>query len=1278
MVGQGRPNSRRNSFALWTVRLMAWLVVVPMSANLRALLADQPTMTLRVAWGGGVEHQWHGNISIDKGSLSLVRPLGIVADSPGSIWDDGNNQIEIRERSSRAYDGVDIEVAAPIDAHIKIALAPDAGAQGVAADIALSDLTEKMHRDTLDKQGNQLLIRRSPGDMLRISTNADPLIFAPGAAWIVDVKPNLLPTVAGTSVHYKARLIPARGGAEVWSQDQTAIWMAAPAVPPPVTLQIGLPQQEGVYDLVIEASERGGLPLRLQKVLSERRVQVVVLDSQAPPATQAVGWTQVMEIDPTSSHWYDLRRAIPKLPSFIPYANSIWQGPLVNGSMTAVQYSMGRAMQLGATMPGSDPTWVAYPLSGAKPGLPHLLEVEYPSDVAQTLGISIVEPNAAGTVAPYGLDSGVYTSDDPLPGNPHWAKHRLLFWPRTSSPLLLLSNRRDGSRAQFGKIRLSAGPSRLPRAFAQADPPPERLLAGYLDRPLFTANFSASESLDPFTGRSLTDWQTFYEGGTRLADYLNSVGYNGVMLNVFSEGSTIYPSKLLEPTPHFDTGAFFDQGQDPARKDVLELLLRLFDREHLKLIPTLQFATPLPELEAILRAGGPATDGIELIGPGGLPWTDVQPSHHGMEPYYNPLDDRVQRAMLAVVRELVERYAKHPSFAGLGIELSAHGYTQLPGEQWGLDDQTIHSFEAAMLVNAGGDGATRFAQRAQLVSGAGRPQWDAWRCGVLADFHHRIAKELTSVRPDARLYLSPTDMLDQPELQRDLRPGLPSRGQIADVMASVGIRPQLYYNDPQIVLLRSQQVKPPGLLTAQAVDIETNRSAEWDRLTSESPSPSSLQYHEPQRLRLASFDAKSTLGKEKTYTFLVSQFLPSQELNRQRFVHSLATLDSQAVFDGGWLLPLGQEESLIDLVASFRRLPAGKFNTLANCPQPLTVRTAQTAGGTIAYLVNDSAWEVRVQMQTSADVAPQELAGKHASNFFGPSWTVGLGPYDLAVFQFASPNVRFATPQVDMGSALAALTASVNDLKMRRNVLNAPSPLAGLTNPGFEAPTNGNQIPGWTVTTGGQMSIDLINPHEGQKSLRLSSAAGPVTLRSEPFPVPTTGRIAVSVWLKVDAGAAQPPMHLIVEGLPLGKQFYRAAPLGAGTGLPIPVQWKQFVFAVDDLPPEGLQQLRFRIDLDGAGTLSIDDIKLFDLVFGDAEKTQLSRIIALGEFQLNQNQLGDCQYELDGYWPRFLKANVPLTPPPVAAAPPPAENPPPEKSASRPGVVDRVKDLFKL
>lgn len=1279
MVGQGRPSTRRDRIALAIVRLLAWLLALSIPSGIHALRAAEPPLTLRlrIEWGGGAERQWRGSITVDQGTLSLVRPLGIVADVPGSVWNTSPQQIDIRDRSVRAYDGVDVEIVASAQANLKVTLAADDDSRGAEIDVPLADLLDKTRPSPLDERGNRLVIHRSPGDLLRVSYARDSLIFSPGETWDLDVSPQQLAAEPGTTVHFKSRLLPARGGDEVWSQEKTVKWPGPGEPRPTVTLGLTMPQQEGAYDLVIEASERGPLPLRLTKSLIERHMQMVVVDSQAPAQRGSTDWTQLMEIDPTSSHWYDLRRAIPKLPSFIPYVNNIWQGPLVNGRMAAVDCSAGRAMELAAVTPGSDPSWVAYPLS-AKPGLPHMLEVEYPADAAQTLGISIVEPNAAGMVSPYGLDSGVY-SDEPLPSDSGWSKHRLIFWPRSSSPLLLLVNRGDGV-ARFGKIRLSSA-ARLPRAFAASEPSPERLLAGYFHRPRFTANFCASESLDPTSGRSLTDWQTFLEGSSRLVDYLNYVGYNGTMLNVFSEGSTIYPSKLLDSTPRFDTGMFFDGGQDPMRKDVLELVLRLFDRERLKLIPTMEFATPLPELEAMLRSGGPSADGIQLIGRGGIAYTEAEPLHHGLAPYYNPLDPRVQQAVISVVHELVERYGRHSSFAGLAIVLSAHGYTQLPGDLWGLDDQTIHRFERDMQTDMqSGTGPDRFKRRADFVSGPGRAQWRRWRCQEIADFHRRIAKELAQVRPDARLYLAPTDMLDLPENELDealhLRPSLPRSENIDEAMDYVGINPRLYYNDQQIVLLRPQQIQPPGLLAAQGVNIELNRSADWDRLIAAGPAPGSLQYQEPQRLRLESFDAKSTLGRDKTYTALSSQFSPSRQMNRQRFVHSLATLDCQSLFDGGWWLPLGQEDAIADFVAAYRRLPAIPFSKVAECPQPLTVRTAETPTGTMVYLVNDSRWRIKAQMQTNAasTSAPVELGGHHASNLLGPTWTVELAPYDLAVFQFNAPNVQLFSPQVDMTEARPALAAAIEDLRQRRTTPIRSTPLA---NSGFEMPAIGNQIPDWSVSGRGTATLDSTNPHSGRQSLRLTSSGGWVTLRSDPFPAPKTGRLEMSFFVRVDDPTAQPSVRIVVEGLPASRNYSPNAPIGAGSATPIDSRWQWIQFPIDNVPTDGLEQLRFRIDVEGQASLYIDDVEMKDLYFTALEGLHLNNIFAEMEYALHENQLGDCQYELEGYWPRFLKANLQL-PAPIAESPRPPANPPPEKAATKPGVIDRMKGFLKL
>ena len=108
----------------------------------------------------------------------------------------------------------------------------------------------------------------------------------------------------------------------------------------------------------------------------------------------------------------------------------------------------------------------------------------------------------------------------------------------------------------------------------------------------FRHRFGAAEALDEETGRSLEDWQTFLDGARRLIQYAKYVGYDALAITCVSEGSTLYPSELLQPTPKHDRGVFFGSGQDPLRKDVLEMLFRLCDREGLQLIPVVEFASP--------------------------------------------------------------------------------------------------------------------------------------------------------------------------------------------------------------------------------------------------------------------------------------------------------------------------------------------------------------------------------------------------------------------------------------------------------------------------------------------------------------------------------------------------------------------------------------------------------------------------------------------------------------------------------------------------------------
>ncbi|MHC4181296.1 MAG: family 10 glycosylhydrolase, partial [Planctomycetota bacterium] len=681
-------------------------------------------------------------------------------------------------------------------------------------------------------------MRRTPGDILRVSFPRDSLVFSPGEVFKFTVQPHLLPLPRGSKVKIKTRLVSA-GDQQEFRKAEHDAWAGQPVAIP---RDVRLPQQEGVYELIITATHKPNLqeairkPLNWNKPEIERKVQFLVLSPDRPiPSTEAGGVPKQVgkDIDPANPGW---QQRLAKLPQSLKLPRLL-KGSLGNGNMKIWRHPrLGEVARLNPNRESPDVSWEAYTLPISQPGRPHVLEVEYPSDVPQTMGISVLEPNAAGALMPIGLDSGIDATRAVL-GNdeePCWLRHRLIFWPRTATPVVLITNLRDHSPAVYGKIRVLAGWEHLPRGFPadpqQSDRPPHtgRSLLAYLDRPLFPENFSAAESLDSW-GRSLDDWQTFHQSGTRLVEYLHHVGYGGLMISVLADGSTIYPSRILQPTPRYDTGVLFDTAQDPVRKDVLEMLFRLCDREGLQLIPTIEFAAPLPELEAIRRAGGPGSEAIEWIGPDGATRCRHHPTRRGLCPYYNVLEPRVQGAMLKVIRELVERYADHPSFAGLAIQLSADGYAQLPGPQWGMDDATIARFQRHAKLQVPGTGPERFAQRARFLHlEEHHGKWLQWRAGELSRFYRTVRAELTAARQGSRLYLAGGGALAGPALENDLRPALPRTMTIADALLRVGIDARHYRDDEGIVLLRGERITPGGRLGAQAIDLEINQMSDVD------------------------------------------------------------------------------------------------------------------------------------------------------------------------------------------------------------------------------------------------------------------------------------------------------------------------------------------------------------------------------------------------------------------------------------------------------------------
>ena len=650
MVGQGSPETSHHCD--WSARPLSRLGLL--CAALLLLLIHQSPLDaeefrLRLSWGGEAR-QWYGTVRISEGAIEDPLPLGVEPDEPGSMWLDQGNLI-VRQRSPRTYDAVDMLVRAPRDAKLFIQLTALGDRPSESSiEASLEEVVRSKFGASLDNRGNRIRIERQPGDLLPVYLDSPSMVFAPGDTCTFRMDTTRLPVAPSEKVRFVAEMKNPHAEKAVWRSEIKPVWESEQTVTvgevKMLHWEIPLNVEEGVYQVTITASDEPGwirLPQAVDSSLvgsqryANRLLELVVVDSRQPGIpTGALSDLKsvevVEEIDPTHPEWWKRFANLYQLPRL----RRLWNGPLGNERSEVVEHALGAVVRLQPNGGSVDRSWEAYTIPIKEPGEPHILEVRYPSDCSQTFGVSVVEP---GQVA--NLDTGVDQFEEVVLGGEgvEWRQHRVVFWPKTKTPIVLITNGRDDDPAFYGSIRVLRIAGHLPRAHPAGGPAPARLFAAYLDRPLFPESFLAEEVFVPPSQLGMDDWNTFYEGGTRLVEYLNHVGYGGLFMSVYADGSTIYPSELLQPTTRYDTGAYLGTGQDPARKDVLEMLLRLFDREGLKFIPALEFATPLPGLEAILREGGPDSQGMVWIGRDGRSWRH---SYGGRAPYYNVLHERVQ------------------------------------------------------------------------------------------------------------------------------------------------------------------------------------------------------------------------------------------------------------------------------------------------------------------------------------------------------------------------------------------------------------------------------------------------------------------------------------------------------------------------------------------------------------------------------------------------------------------------------------------------------------
>ena len=1265
MAGHGGPLPTRvpRSLARWEPSFALALLLA--SCLLPAFAHAQDELRVRLGWGFGTSRSWQGTIHVTSGAIAEFIPLGLESDAPGSMHLIDESTLAVAPKHPRGYDGVELLVRAPRDAALVVELAPDGGEPAQVVEWPLLTLAKVLQQANLDDQANRLIGQRSPGDRLPVSMDRDTLVFSPGEKLEFTVMPRALDLAANSGYVLNVSLQHARGAGELTSQDREFKTDEDSLPQLEGIFALTLPIEEGVYDVRIALyAKRLGSAFVRGRPICERRVQLVVVDPAWRASRDDAEWQTALELDPAQPRWWEKMIRIPSI-SRLP---GVGQQSYGNGQP-------GKRVHLDRTLIELSPEmWQAYPLAIGDVGRLHMLEVDYPADLPQSLQVSLIEPNAAGIVAPVGLDTGLEVSE-PLPGATAGMRtHRVPFWPQTKSPLVLLVNRSSSDSALFGQIRVQVGPERLPKFKLPPLAGPQRMLAVSLDRPFFCENFGAGEALDPVTGHTRKDWLTFYHGASRLVEYLDHSGRNAALVTLAGEGSGLYPSALLEPTPKFDTGTYFDSGQDPLRKDVAELLFRMFDRAGLQLIPAVRFTTPLPELEALARQRDQAT-GLFPIGLDGQSWMARQGGHRGAGIHYNPLDPRVQQALRRVVAEIAERYGHHPSFGGVAVHLGPDSYLTLPDETYSLDDATIARFSAETKTVVPGDGTQRYLKRAHYLAREGRSAWLDWRAGKLAELFHGMEADIARTHAGARLLLHTGELLASRTLEQSLRPSLPQPKAAASALLQLGLDPQRLVAQGTIIVPRSQRLIP-AIAQPDALPTHFRQLADLDELLGGARASAAIWTHEPAQLWLTSFDENSPFGAEKTHTWFIPPLAPAAAASRQRLVHSLATIDAQIAIDAGWLLPLGHDAPTRGIVAVYRRLPAERFQQVEprdknDRTQPVVVRTLSRDGKTYFYAANDSPWPVTLEIEFESPEIFRLLSyhpekpGTLARQASRGTWSVKLDPFDLVGGELSSARVKINTWRVTLPEeAEAYLRQQIQEARLRAASLRQPQPRQALGNPSFELVQQGGGIFGWTnsLAPGAVIEVDPRQSRNGGASLHLASRQvgeqpAPIAwVRSEYLDVPQTGRLCLVAWLKVADPARQPALRLAMEWKQEGRSRYQRVNVGAAEGgiktQPLAGEWTAFRFPLDTLPPEGVSELRVGFDLMGEGEVWIDDVEVHDLYFEDVEQRELLKMIANADFQLSSGQVADAWRFVDGYWPRFLRTYVAL---PVPQEPAPGE-----------------------
>ncbi|MEM6329356.1 MAG: hypothetical protein AAF790_03795, partial [Planctomycetota bacterium] len=1164
-----------------------------------------PRCRVRVFLTSEQPSRWSGQFSVEGGALSHLQWLGSEYDAAGNAHlDAGVLNLHLRRPSTRIAFDVTVHSPGAIGAGtLRGVLNTPGGEPPQLVEAPVAELLAGTVRRDLGRPGTAWIVQRQAADHLRVQTGREQLVFAPGESFSFEVQAAVPGLTGGAVVDLAAALHRGRAGAAVW-QAQPERRTTPVSGHATARFTIPLPEEEGVYSVRLSAIQPPGavkawLPGGSGKRLATRVFQLVVFDRAKRPAAPSV-WRPVQEIDPTSRRWWD------RLPRWVwlRRAASLPEGPLGSGPAQKIDADGGRLISLGPGGPG-EPAWQAYPLPVTQPGRPHVVEVQYPADAPQQLVVTVIDQDGLGAAGPFGASTGVVVGPDEA-GAGGLRTARQLFWPKSSSPLLVLSNGSAESPARYGRIRVlvadDSAEQAQPDAAAQQRLPLAQLSIDDLTRSLGVSNAGPFEH---------EDWQSFYQVGERLADWLTAAGFGGATLTVARGEGTLFASRVLPATPGLDREPLVSGAVDLPRKDVLRLLLMQFERRGLRLIPALRLESLTPGVEATRRSAG------------------------GGQTAYSPLQAPVRQAVLNAVEGLLETHGGHRSFAGVALEVSDRGYAAAAP----FPDVSPAVFDR--FLKDTGRGWPSHTPRSieayrAAVAGPWATAWREWQTEQITALYAEASTQVAASGPDRRLVVLADQALLAPQTDRLIRPRIGVDPSSRQALLARGIDPQALRGVGPVRFAQPRYTTGVGLVETEAGPLTLN--AGFRRLA-QAPRAVAL-IGLPQQQRLRGLEQASPFAAPRTDASLV--IAPQSGALLEAYASLAAEGPPEIVLEGGTTLGLSLDERLVQARRKLASVPPRSPETTTVADEPVVVRAASGETHTTLLAANTSPWPVTATLTVrtqAACSATRLVPGEGQPQHYGVgehALPLELGPFEVRLVRFDSVAVEpLGVRRSMVGGVEARLAARLEAVRARN--LNALSRHDGCPNPSFEEAGFEGGVLGWApIQTGADtaaVATTLDSPADGARSIRL---AGGVGVRSDNFIMPPTGQLATV--FRVRGHDLDPDAQLRVSLLQAGGG-YRSHTIVPAEQLGTPADgWRPFVFSVDDLPVASGESLRLQFEVSGGGSLDLDHVEMYDLVFplsflgaeSAKQKLALIRTIHAAETALAGGRYNDCRRLLGG------------------------------------------------